>query len=324
MDMFDEMLSKGGLSLDRLRNFCRIAEAGGIAKAAGGDPGRQSLYSRQIKELEAFFGVELKVRRGKGIVLTDAGQQLARLARAHLLGLADFRRTARKMPQRISIGSGNSVIEWVLVPGMSALSKALPEARFECYGERTRVIVSSLLDLTLDLGIIREDAVRRPLKSIRLTSVAYSLFVPKKLSPGLEEANLCRRLNHIPLATAMGGQFRGTLETGAEKLGWPLKIVISCSSFTQAARLVLSGNYGGVLPSIAKGDFDASRVVEIPLPFLKNYSRMLCLAWNPRLVEVRPFIALAVEALSERIPHLGGRTFSAANTRNQRVNGMPR
>src|SRR5476651_2050856 len=79
MDMFDQMLSKGGLSLDRLNNFCRIAEAGGITKAAGGDPGKQSLYSRQIKELETFFGLELKVRQGKGIALTDAGQRLAGL-----------------------------------------------------------------------------------------------------------------------------------------------------------------------------------------------------------------------------------------------------
>ena len=77
MDTFAQMLSKGGLSLDRLNNFCRIAEAGGITKAAGGDPGKQSLYSRQIKELETFFGTELKVRRGRGIALTEAGNELA-------------------------------------------------------------------------------------------------------------------------------------------------------------------------------------------------------------------------------------------------------
>src|SRR5271156_1256192 len=123
MDMFDQMLSKGGLSLDRLYNFCRIAEAGGITKAAGGDAGKQSLYSRQIKELETFFGVELKMRRGKGIVLTDSGRQLAQLARTHLLGLKEFQRTARKLPQRISVGSGNSVIEWILVPRMTQLGK---------------------------------------------------------------------------------------------------------------------------------------------------------------------------------------------------------
>jgi DNA-binding transcriptional LysR family regulator len=297
MDMFAQMLSKGGLSLDRLNNFCRIAEAGGITKAAGSDPGKQSLYSRQIKELETFFGVELKVRRGKGIVLTDAGQQLARLTRAHLIGLADFQRTAQNMPQSISIGSGNSVIEWILMPRMAELSKALPKARFECISDRTRVIVSQLLDLTLDIGIIRDDAVQRPLKSAPLTSVTYSLFVPKKLSPGVKAENLRKRLAQIPLATSMGGTFREALEAGAGKLGWPLDIVMSCSSFTQAARLVLAGNYGGVLPGIARVDFDSSRVVEIPLPFLKDYSRKLCVAWNPRLVEVRPLIKKAAESL---------------------------
>ena len=44
--MFENLLCKGGLSLDRLNNFCRIAEAGGITKAAGGDPGKQSLYAK--------------------------------------------------------------------------------------------------------------------------------------------------------------------------------------------------------------------------------------------------------------------------------------
>lgn len=301
-DMIEEMLSRGGLSLDRLNNFCRIAQAGGITKAAGGDPGKQSLYSRQIKELETFFGLELKMRRGKGIVLTDEGHELARLTRAHLLELAEFQRGAKKMPQRISIGSGNSVIEWILMPRMETISKALPEARFECFADRTRVIVSRLLDLTLDVGIIREDAVQGQLRSTPLTVVRYSLFVPKKLSPGLNAENLRRRLGHIPLATSMGGQFRETLEKGGEKLRWPLKIVISCSSFTQAARLVLSGNYGGVLPGIARADFEPSRVFEIPLPFLKDYSRKLCVAWNPRLIEVRPFIRNAVEILVKQRP----------------------
>lgn len=299
MDMFAQMLAKGGLSLDRLHNFCRIAEAGGITKAAGGDPGKQSLYSRQIKELEAFFGAELKVRRGKGMVLTEAGRELARLTRAHLLGLAEFQRTARNLPQRISIGSGNSVIEWILVPRMAALSKALPDARFECYADRTRTITSRLLDLTLDVGIIRADAVQKPLKAIPLTTITYSLFVPKKLAPGVKAENLRERLANVPLATSMGGTFRETLETGAGKLGWPLNIIISCSSFTQAARLVLSGDYGGVLPGIARVDFDPSRVAEVPLPFLKDCSRKLSVAWNPRLVEVRPFIAHAIDALAE-------------------------
>ena len=94
----------------------------------------------------------------------------------------------------------------------------------------------------------------------------------------------------------MGGQFRVTLETEAEQLGWPLNIVMSCSSFNQFARLILSGNYGGVLPSISRVDFDTSRIHEILLPFLKNYSRSFTWRGIPRLVEVSPIIKRAAEA----------------------------
>src|SRR4249919_690576 len=112
MDKYSALLSKGGLSLDRLHNFCLIADAGGLTKAADRDPAKLSLYSRQIRELEEFFGVELKRRHGKGIVITDAGRRLAQVTRTHLRGLEDFQREAKGMPKRLSIasGSGNIVL----------------------------------------------------------------------------------------------------------------------------------------------------------------------------------------------------------------------
>jgi len=76
--MFEALFSTRGLSLDRLRSFLEMAEAGGIARAAPGDPVRQSQISRQIRELEEFFGTELTQRRGKGLVLTPAARRLAK------------------------------------------------------------------------------------------------------------------------------------------------------------------------------------------------------------------------------------------------------
>lgn len=54
--MATDLLSQGGLSLERLRSFCLVAEAGGVTKAAKGDAARQSQFSRQVKELEECFG----------------------------------------------------------------------------------------------------------------------------------------------------------------------------------------------------------------------------------------------------------------------------
>jgi len=299
MDKFGSLLAEGGLSLDRLRNFCLIAEAGGITKAAGGDPAKQSLYSRQIKELETFFGVELKRRQGKGIALTDAGRQLAQLVRAQFAGLEDFHRCARALPNRLSIAAGNSILEWIVLPRIGSLRERLPDSIFEFRNQRTATIVSELMDMTCDVGIVRADAVKPPLKSRRLMSVNYSLFVPTQLCKNLTDEHLKERVATFPIATSVGGQFREQLETGAAKARWPLRICVSCSSFTQAARAVRSGTFAAVLPAIAATDFVPERVREFPLSFLKRYAHPLSIAWNPRLLDIRPSLPAAVSDLYE-------------------------
>ena len=79
--MFERVFAESGLSLDRLRALVEVGAAGSIVRAAGGDPGRQSQYSRQIKELEDFFQTGLVERHGKGIRLTAGGRELARISR---------------------------------------------------------------------------------------------------------------------------------------------------------------------------------------------------------------------------------------------------
>jgi DNA-binding transcriptional LysR family regulator len=112
------------------------------------------------------------------------------------------------------------------------------------------------------------------------------------------EANLKEHIAEIPLATSIGGQFRKTLESAAAKAKWPLWIAVSCASFTQAARILTVGEFGAVLPTFAAQDFDSAKVVTVPLPFLRGQSRHICVAWNPRLVEVRPVVERAWATLS--------------------------
>ena len=52
--MFENLFAKHGVSLERLKTFLEVAQAGSIVEAAHGDLTRQSQYSRQIKELEEF------------------------------------------------------------------------------------------------------------------------------------------------------------------------------------------------------------------------------------------------------------------------------
>jgi hypothetical protein len=114
--MFARLFAESGLSLDRLKSLLEVGTAGSIVKATGGDPVKQSQYSRQIKELEDFFRVKLIERQGKGTRLTANGKELGRISRFFLLGLSNFQRGCLAEEQTFRIGAGATFIRHYLLP----------------------------------------------------------------------------------------------------------------------------------------------------------------------------------------------------------------
>src|ERR1700744_3939963 len=124
--MFESLFAQSGLSLERLKTFREIVAAGGITAAAGDDSNRQSQFSRQLKELERYFGVEL-LKRGRGPAeLTDAGQRLYEIIGYTLRALEEFRGTCAGQPVELAIGAGESLIQWLLMPRLPGLAEAHP------------------------------------------------------------------------------------------------------------------------------------------------------------------------------------------------------
>lgn len=117
--MYDNLFSKRGVSLERLKTFLEVAQAGSIVGAAGGDCVRQSQYSRQIKELEEFFGTALADRRGKFLRITPAGKKLANIISHSFSGLSDLKNECSRTRYAFSIGGMDSVLEWVVGPLIS-------------------------------------------------------------------------------------------------------------------------------------------------------------------------------------------------------------
>lgn len=287
--MFENLFSIGGLSIDRLKNFVEVAEKGAIARVADGDPSRQSLISRQIGELEAFFGTELTRRKGKGIELTEAGQELARQARLQFQGLADFKASCSGLPVEFRIAAGNSVLEWLLAPAMAKISRTAPDSTFSLLDYRTGEAVRGLLEHTIDFGIIRKSAVVQPLKFRSLGRFGYALFVPKVMA-------VRATAKDFPLAISMGGDFFDSLQRAAAKAGKTPNIVFRCTSFTQAAQLVRSGACGAILPRIAAPSLAHDASVR-DLPWLKSVTRDLGIAWHRRLMDIRPLAGDLLEGM---------------------------
>jgi len=282
MNQFDRLFSLSGLSLDRLRTFLRVAEAGNLSKAAQGDVTKQSQYSRQIKELESYFGVALTRRVGRRIEITPEGRQLALVIRRQFSEMDDFRESMSGRSVNVRFGSQGSVIDWLMVPRLSGVRAALGKAMVELEQMRSADVVRSVEDGRLDFGIVRDDAVPAEMKRWRLGVVGYSLFATKAHWKG--QTSVEKIIDRVPFAELLsGGQFTDRWHQWLASQRLVPQVFARVSSFTDLAMVVKAGHAAAVLPDLAAIDFDPKHFNQHSIPALRQ--RTLVLIANARSLE---------------------------------------
>jgi DNA-binding transcriptional LysR family regulator len=301
MKHFDRLFAQSGLSLERLRTFLLVAEAGNIAKAADGDPTRQSQFSRQVKELESYFRVPLTRRVGRRIEVTDEGKALARMIRRQFSDLNDFRETMGGRPVAVRIGAAASVLEWMVFPKLSDCRTVLGQVILELEPSRTAEVVRGVADGRLDFGVVRGDAAPEGVKTWKLGKVGYGLFAPETVwGDGIE--GIIARTQFAELLP--GGTFHRSYREFLAGKGWQPQVVARAGSFLSLSRLVKSGGLAAVLPLTAAVEFDASRVKGQPLAW--DHRRTLVLLANPRSIERAGLRAGAAKHLAAVLALEGG------------------
>lgn len=300
--MFEKLFSERGLSLDRLKVLLEVGDAGSIAQAAPGDPVRQSQYSRQLRELSEFFGCEVTQRRGKVLKLTPEGERLAELTREHLRSLDDFRAECRQQKIAFTLGAGDSLIQWLVIPRLGRVLREFPATQFSTANLRTQEIVQQLTDGRLDFGIIRKNAIAPGLKAMSLGIVSYAAVVPSALIRGRRPLSLHSALAELPLATqTTDGQFVSGLRAVAKALDVPLVPALACQSFPQTVAAVRTGGFWAIVPELALREFKEGSIQRVADERLRTLDREAMLAWNPRLVRVRPNAAKIASCLQHSL-----------------------
>lgn len=286
-----------GVSLERLASFLAVATAKGFARAAPGNPVRQSQLSRQVSELqEALGGCKLIERRGRGVVVTAAGERLATAVRALARDLDDLRGGAADEPLRFTLGAGDSLLQWWVVPRLAeGLRAGAPDAVPQLRALASQDIVAQLEDGRLDFGLVRAREVPRQLVSRPLGDLEYALYVPRARMPKPLPGDLGALLAFLPLA----------LQHSEDELNEPLRklagehqlhAALDCETFPQALQAVRSGRYAALLPTIAETELRSRQVTEVTHPKLARLARRVHLAWHPRTAR-RPDHARLVDAL---------------------------
>ncbi len=268
-----------GLSLDRLRALVEVGAAGSIVKAAGGDPIRQSQYSRQIKELEDFFRIALVERHGKGIRLTPNGRELARISRFFLLGLSNFQRGSLAEEQTYRIGASATFLATFLLPVLAAPRSIQPGISYSIETVADDVIERRLHDLTLDFGIVTSPALSRPLQSRELGGWRLKLWVSKAAFKTRVQAAHAFREKRLPLVWPVNELPPAEVALNQD---WPR--YLACNSFLEAKLALEQRGLAALLPDFLSPD--EGSFFNLPAPAFGTAVFRYRFVWNPRLLRL--------------------------------------
>ncbi len=293
--MFARLFTAAGLSLDRLRALVEVGAAGSIAKAAGGDPIKQSQFSRQIKELEDFFQAKLVERHGKGIRLTPGGKELARISRFFLLGLSNFQHGCLAEEQTFRIGAGATFLERVLLPVLGTPSnRSGPRYAVEIVDDLE--IERRLHDLTLDFGAVTAATLSCPLQSRELGNWHLCLWVPGAVCRNQAEVSRAIKGGRLSLVVPSG-------EVGLPNLDL-LKACeprLLCNSFLEAKAVLERQGMAALLPDFLVSERMTGAFLRVRLPPLEAHTYQYRLAWNPRLLRLNPHASRRRDFLIESL-----------------------
>jgi len=285
-----------GLSLDRLQTLCLVAERGGVMAAAGGNANRQSLYSRQLRELEGFFGTPLIDRTRTPHSLTELGRQVERTVRGFLADLDVLVKSGQSERVPVLIGAGESVIQALLIPAL--LAKGAPDGvKLVFRNLRSAAILSGLHSRRLDIGIAHDSGGHADLKSRRLLRYGVRLVTRDAALARLERVRWAD-LKRLSLAVPEGdSELRRALEASMKNNAGKPPSVVECTSHAQVVEAAARKGMAGVVP-----EFTARRAAEqglhsVAVAELEGFTRELRLLWHPAAVEMKPQIESCVRQL---------------------------
>jgi len=171
------------ISLKQLRYLEAVARLKHFGRAAEQCAVTQPALSMQIQELEKQLGVELMERSRNGVMLTEAGREIAgRASRilAETRDIVDFaRRQGNVLAGPLHLGVIPSVAPYVLPALLPLVRDKYPDLDLHLRETQTHHLVDELLDGGLDLLLLALPVENPEVETIKLFNDRFLLAMPK-------------------------------------------------------------------------------------------------------------------------------------------------
>jgi LysR family transcriptional regulator, nitrogen assimilation regulatory protein len=286
--------------------FLQVSASGSLSKAAAALDMPQSMVSRNIAQLEQQCGERLFRRTGRGVVLTEFGEQmLPRVTRltAEADALADDIRSARGQPAgEVLLGLLPSAVNRFAGPLYAAVRAELPGVRLHLAEAASAQLEEHLREGRLDMAmVLRED--EASIGDARVLARVPLHLVGRRGDPVVATDGVpLAALSELPLVVpARPHLLRARLDALAAQHALALRVAAEADSVRLQYEVVAAGG-GYAIASVLPGRIDArlasARIVE---PVLE---RFVVLAESPRRPhtratrEVRRLIGRVAESLA--------------------------
>ena len=144
------------VTLRQLAVFEAVARAGSIVRAAEEIGLSQSAVSMSLKELENHLGVDLFVRSGRRLYLSERGRTVLEMARGILVQVTDLEAltTPEELRGRLRIGASAPVGSYALPAMCADFMRVHPGVRIELRIMPSHEVMDGLRKLALDIGFV--------------------------------------------------------------------------------------------------------------------------------------------------------------------------
>jgi DNA-binding transcriptional LysR family regulator len=259
------------MDVSQLRTLIHVAELGSLSKAADRLRIAQPALSRQVRLLEQELGVRLFDRHGRGMVVTERGQDVLRHALRVMAELEEIRAVVsdENAPLRghVSIGIPPTASDILSEPLVSAFRDTHPDATLRIVSAYSGYLLDWMQRGELDAAILYDPKSPRNLRVQPLLEEALFLIGPPQSHLSLDRpVKFIELEGQRLLLPSRGHGLRTLVDRYAQEAGIPLDIKVEADSYSTLKSLVHNGHGVTVLPlAPIHEELEAGRLRAAPL-----------------------------------------------------------
>lgn len=251
--------------------FIKVAELGSLTKAATALDVPQSMVSRHISQLEQQCGSRLFRRTGRGVVLTEFGEQVfprieALIAEADRI--ADAIQSTGGMPMgEVRVGMLPSTVPLVASKLFSIVAERLPRVKLHLSEGTNAQLEEQLGDGRIDMALLLREGVVSESEELVVAQSVLQLVGPADAAILQAGTVALNELEGLPLVVPSHPHpLRARLHTLAEARGLKLNVAVEADSIRLQHEIAAAGGgfaiTAGLFGQLGDGRLVGVRIVK--------------------------------------------------------------